>query len=194
MKQEVRIAIQDIHRELVDGLRSGDRSAQYEIYKRYHKAMFNTCLRIVGNIHEAEDIMQESFLDAFVKIDQFQGESTFGSWLKRIVINKSLDALRKDKEWMSLEESNIDVPEEKDDYNEEEITYQILEVKNTLNQLPSEYRIILSLYLLEGYDHEEISQILGISYNNARTRYSRAKQKLLSLLAARRRMAGMIRN
>ncbi|MFA5727706.1 MAG: sigma-70 family RNA polymerase sigma factor, partial [Saccharofermentanaceae bacterium] len=94
----------NIHQDLIEACRKGDRSAQFKIYKLYYKAMYNTCLRIVNDTAEAEDIMQESFLDAFERLESYTGEGTFGSWLKRIVINRSLDFLRKEKDYISLEE------------------------------------------------------------------------------------------
>lgn len=144
--------------------------------------MYNASLRIVDDTAEAEDIMQESFLDAFRRINTFSGEGSFGNWLKRIVINNSLDTLRRKKETLSIEESQLDFPEPEVDINEEQIQYQVKEVKDAINLLPQEYRVILSLFLLEGYDHEEISGILKISNNLSRTRFSRARQKLLSIL------------
>jgi len=144
--------------------------------------MYNTSLRIVNNTAEAEDILQESFLDAFRRIDTYTGEGSFGNWLKRIVVNNSLDALRRNQETLSLEESRLDFPEPDAEYDEEEIQYQVREIKEAIMLLPGDYRIIISLFLLEGYDHEEISGILNISNNLSRTRYSRARQKLLSVL------------
>ena len=146
--------------------------------------MFNTSLRIVNDSAEAEDIMQESFLEAFQRLNSYTGEGSFGSWLKRIVINRSLDFLRKikDKEMISLENTDIDVPDFVEEFGEEEIRFQVEEIKRAISQLHEDYRVILSLFLLEGYDHEEISQILKISNQLSRTRYSRARQKLLSLL------------
>jgi len=144
--------------------------------------MYNTSLRIVNDTAAAEDIMQESFLDAFRRINTYTAEGSFGNWLKRIVINNSLDALRRNREMVSIEESQIDIPEPEDDPDEEQIQYQVKQVKEAINMLPQEYRIILSLFLLEGYDHEEISGILKISNNLSRTRFSRARQKLLSIL------------
>ena len=172
----------NIHQDLIDACRKGDRNAQYRIYKLYYKAMFNTSLRIVNNLAEAEDIMQDSFLDAFQRLDSYSGEGSFGSWLKRIVINRSLDHLRKVKETLSLEEAELDVPDIEDDHREEEIQFQVAEVKKAISMLPEEYRIVLSLFLLEGYDHEEIAQILKISNQLSRTRFSRARQKLLTML------------
>lgn len=171
----------DIHGDLVEACRENDRTAQIKIYELYYQAMYNTSYRIVNDPMEAEEIMQDAFLDAFRKISTFKGDATFGSWLKRIVINKSLDQIRKRKESASLVEGTIDIPDNTADENVEEelIRYRVGEIVKALDRLPDNYRIILSLYLLEGYDHQEIAGILNISYNNTRTRYLRAKQKLL---------------
>ncbi len=144
--------------------------------------MFNTSLRIVNDTAEAEDIMQESFLDAFQRLDSYSGEGSFGSWLKRIVINRSLDYLRKLRETIPIEEVVNDLPETFEDNREEEIQLQVAGIKKAIFQLPEEYRVVLSLFLLEGYDHDEIAQILNISNQLSRTRYSRARQKLLGIL------------
>jgi RNA polymerase sigma factor (sigma-70 family) len=173
---------ENIHKDLIDACRRGDRNAQFKIYKLYYKAMFNTSLRIVNDTAEAEDIMQESFLDAFSRLDTYTGQGSFGSWLKRIVVNNSLDSLRASKETLSIEDSGIDLPEETVENHEEEIRFQVQEVIKAIGQLPDEYRVIISLFLLEGYDHEEISGILNISNQLSRTRYSRARQKLLEIL------------
>ena len=144
--------------------------------------MYNTSLRIVNDAAEAEDIMQESFLDAFQQLHTYTGEGSFGSWLKRIVINRSLDFLRKEKELVSFDEVEYELPDNIDENMEEEIQFQVAEVKRAISHLPDDYRVVLSLVLLEGYDHEEISQILQISNQLSRTRYSRARQKLLGIL------------
>jgi len=172
----------NIHQDLIDACRTGDRNAQLKIYKLYYKAMYNTSLRIVNDTAEAEDIMQESFLDAFQRLHSYMGEGSFGSWLKRIVINRSLDFLRKEKEMVSFDEMEHDIPDHTEENREDEIQYQVEEVKRAISQLPDEYRVVISLFLLEGYDHEEISQILNISNQLSRTRYSRARQKLIGLL------------
>ena len=87
----------NIHQELINECKAGNSKAQFEIYKLYYKAMYNTSHRIVNNVQDAEDIMQESFLSAFEKIDSYEGNVSFGSWLKKIAANKSLDHLRKNK-------------------------------------------------------------------------------------------------
>lgn len=144
--------------------------------------MYNTSLRILNDTAEAEDIMQESFLDAFRQLESYGAEGSFGNWLKRIVINNSLDALRKKKETLSMDEGHFDLPEPPEERNEEEIMMQVQEVRDAIAQLPEEYRVVLSLFLLEGYDHEEISEILNITNQLSRTRYSRARQKLLQII------------
>lgn len=177
--------VKNIHEDLITGCRVNDRKAQVQVYKLYYKAMYNTALRILNDTAEAEDIMQEAFLEAFKNIETYREESSFGAWLKRIVINKSIDELRKAKDLVYLDEAEIEVA----DKGEDEDFIQVLstkveEIRKAIHRLPDSYRVILSLYLLEGYDHEEIAQILDISYNLSRTRYSRARRKLLDHLGA----------
>lgn len=177
-------AIKDTHYHLVEACRLNDRESQIKIYDLYYKAMYNASFRIVGNAMEAEDIMQESFLEAFKKIDTFRSEGHFGAWLKKIVVNNSINSLRKKKELLSLDETGIDLPDSSDEETaySENVFCRLEEIRDAINLLPDNYRILLSLHLLEGYDHEEISEILKTSYGNIRTRYSRAKQKLLEII------------
>lgn len=177
-------AYRNIHQHLIDGCKSGDQKAQFQIYKLYFKAMYNTSLRIVGNTMEAEDIMQESFLSAFEKIETYSGKVSFGAWLKKIVINRSLDALNRQKAILEDIDSHHELHslhEESSD-NLDNIDVRIEEVRAAIENLPDGYRIILSLYLLEGYDHDEISEILSITSSTSRSQLSRAKQKLVSEL------------
>lgn len=141
--------------------------------------MYNICLRMVGAQVEAEDVMQEAFLNAFTKIDTYQGVVSFGAWLKKIVINRSLDHLKKRK--VKFEELNEKIPDE-EPVNIEISEIQMEKLKNAIQQLPDGYRVVLSLYLLEGYDHEEIAQILGITNVSSRSQYMRAKLKLREML------------
>lgn len=181
----------NIHHELIQAcLKASDdpaakaekRKAQYELYKLYFKAMYNTALRIVNNSGEAEDIMQNSFLDAFSKLETWHGTGTFGSWLKRIVVNNAVDAIRQHREFRMLTDDELEIPDFTTENPYDDIEARVEEVKKAMNQLSHEDRIILSLFLLEGYDHEEISGILEISYNATRTRYSRARQRLCNIL------------
>jgi RNA polymerase sigma factor (sigma-70 family) len=173
----------NIHQEYIDRCRKGDRNAQFEIYRLYHRSMYNTSLRIVKNAQEAEDIMQESFLSAFIKINTYSGKVSFGAWLKKIVINNSLDVLKKKK--IFIQELNEDLPEKvlkEDEPVEDFANIKIEDIKDAIFKLADGYRVVLSLHLLEGYDHEEIAEILGVSSSTSRSQFIRAKQKLLMIL------------
>lgn len=172
----------NIHQDLIDGCKLGDQKAQFQIYKLYYKAMYNTCLRIVNDPMEAEDIMQEAFLSAFEKIDTYSGNVSFGAWLKKIVVNRSLDALSKQKEIFEDIGLHVEIKDESEDEttNNEELDVKVEKIKEAINTLPDGYRIILSLYLLEGYDHDEIAEIMSITSSSSRSQLSRAKQKLIS--------------
>ena len=169
------------HQKIIDRCRVQDREAQFEIYRLYYKAMYNTSLRIVQDPYEAEDIMQESFLAAFLKINSYSGSVSFGAWLKKIVINQSLDHLRKKKIcFEELGEITNEIIE--DETDEPDFTNRIYEVRDAIMSLPDGFRVVLTLYLLEGYDHEEIGKILNISSSTSRSQYARARQKLKELL------------
>ncbi len=180
-------AFRNLHQDLLDGCKTGDQKAQFKIYKLYYKAMYNTSLRIVNDTMEAEDIMQESFLSAFEKIDTYSGTVSFGAWLKRIVINRSLDALSRRKAIFEDIELHVGIRDESSEetVRKEELDVKVEEVKDAINRLPDGYRIILSLYLLEGYDHDEIAEILNISSSTSRSQLSRAKQKLIAEMKKR---------
>lgn len=143
--------------------------------------MFNTALRIVNKAADAEDVLQDSFTDAFTQLRSFENKSTFGAWLKQIVVFKSISYLKKQRMSFVDLEAVADPPEE-NELDEAEIWYTVELIKKQIQQLPDGYRTVLSLYLFEGYDHEEISEILGVAQSTVRTQYIRAKQKLLQLL------------
>ena len=169
--------------ELVERCKLGDTAGYETLYRQYAKAMYNTSLRIVNSTADAEDVLQEAFLDAFRSLNDFHYHSTFGAWLKRIVINKSINVLRKRKmNLVELDQTNAYTLTEDEKLDEHEIQYKVEQVKKGIEKLADGYRTVLSLYLLEGYDQEEISEILGISHNTVRTQYIRAKQKLLQIL------------
>lgn len=171
----------DINSRLIDECRNGNSKAQFEIYKLYYKAMYNTCLRFVRDSMEAEDVMQEAFLAAFRNIDSFRGEVSFGAWLKRIVVNRSLDVLKKKSlDLEPLEDGRTIIDDE--EYNGGEVELKVERVKAAIASMPDNYRVLLTLYLIEGYDHEEIAQIMEMSSAAVRTGYSRAKKKLQEML------------
>lgn len=145
--------------------------------------MYNTSLRIVGNTGDAEDVLQESFSDAFRTIADFSYKSTFGAWLKKIVINKSINLLRKRKmDFVDIEKTNIGHLPEEDSLNEKEMELKVEEIKKAVAMLPNGYRTVISLYLFEGYDQEEIAEIMQVTHATVRTQYMRAKQRLLFLI------------
>ena len=171
----------DKHYELVVACKNGDRQSQFKLYNLYAKAMYNTALRILQDDAEAADVLQEAFIDAFTRLDSFRQESTFGLWMKQIVINKSISALRKRKLELQPLEAGNDVAEEEDEDNE--IALQVETIKHAIDRLPDGYRLVLTLYLLEGYDHEEIAHILRINEATSRSQFLRGRRKLLEYLA-----------
>lgn len=173
----------DQHFELVAECRNGSRKAYSDLYRLYSKAMFNISMRILNDEEEAADVLQEAFLDAFSRIADFRQETTFGMWMKQIVINKSISQLRKRKmELISLGDTDVESIPDNEQVDTEELELQVQQVRAAIHQLPDGYRVVLSLYLLEGYDHEEISHILRISENTSRTQLMRAKRKLIEIL------------
>jgi len=170
------------HQELIDGCRRGDQKSQFQIYKLYYKAMYNTSLRIVNDTMEAEDIMQEAFLSAFDKIGSYSGTVSFGAWLKKIVHNRSLDYLKKNSKMVFEDmESHYGIEDTCAEIShQEDHDPRMNRVMDIIKRLPEKYRNILSLYLFEGYDHEEIGEILSIPSSTSRSNYSRAKSKIIS--------------
>lgn len=178
----------DKHADLVERCKRGERKAQYDLYKHYSKAMFNVCMRILNHVGEAEDVLQEAFIDAFAKIGDFRQQSTVGVWLKQIVVNKAINQLRTRRvQFVDIEEFNVgegdyEIEDRVSVNNDEETQYEVERIKRAVEHLPEGYRVVLSLYLFEGYDHEEVSNILGISETTSRTQYMRAKKRLLEIM------------
>lgn len=171
--------------QLIERCKKADKSAQFEIYKRYYKAMYNTAYRILNNSFEAEDIMQESFLIAYNKLSTFKAEkkenyknATFGAWLKRIVINKSLTQLKKINKYENIPLERIASPVvEEEGIND----YSILKANTLLDEikkLKTNYNLVLNLHFIEGFDYQEMAEIMNVTYENIRVLMSRAKNKL----------------
>lgn len=180
----------DRNTELVERCKLGERKAQYELYRQYSKAMYNVCVRILNHEAEAEDVLQEAFLDAFNHIQSFRGQSTFGAWLKQIVVNRAINHLRSRRGKLTLvdldstrlgEDEGPDVADS-EPFDEDGVQYEVERIRQLIQKLPEGYRIVLSLYLFEGYDHEEIGHILHISETTSRTQYLRAKKRLLEMM------------
>ena len=178
----------DRHAELVKRCQQGERRAQYDLYQHYVKAMYNVCLRILNHEAEAEDVLQEAFVDAFSHIGSFRGQSTFGAWLKQIVVNRAINHLRGRRlELVDIESHRLGEDDgldyaDAEPYDEEGVQLEVERVRRAMQLLPEGYRVVLSLYLFEGYDHEEIGNVLNISETTSRTQYLRGKKRLLELL------------
>ncbi len=174
----------DIHKPIIVKAGKGSAKAQKQLYDLYAKAMFNICYRMMNNIHDAEDMLQEIFCEAFNRLDSFRFESTFGAWIKRITINKCINELKRKKVTLELKEE-ITPDALSDDYEDTENTsLSVNHIKHAMALLPDGYRIIFSLYMLEGYDHQEISQIMDISVSTSKSQLARAKKKLVEVLKA----------
>jgi RNA polymerase sigma factor (sigma-70 family) len=172
----------DISRDIIERSRKGNRQAQYQLYKMYSRAMFNICYRMMNDTSDAEDMLQESFTEAFRRLDSFRGESTFGAWLKMIVINKCINEIKRKKTLLEFFDDMSPFEDEEDLTDEQETGLSPEKIKKALTELPRGSRMIFSLYLLEGYDHQEISEILNISKSNSKTQYMRAKQRIKEIL------------
>ena len=170
------------HKELVEKSKLGNRNSQYKLYELYVDAMFNISMRMVRIKEDAEDIVQDSFIDAFNKLDSFKYESTFGSWLKRIIINKSINHLKKRKIPITPIENKMHYIKADDDIEEETPAIEIKKVIKGIRLLPAGYQQIINLYLIEGYDHIEIGDILNISSSTSKSQYHRAKKKLVEII------------
>ena len=169
------------HKDLVEKSKLGDRNAQYKLYELYVDAMYNVSMRMMRIKEDAEDVVQDSFIEAFNNLSSFRYESTFGSWLKRIVVNKSINQLKKKKiPIVSIENEMYRIKNEEED--ERADAMDIKKVIKSIRLLPAGYQQIINLYLIEGYDHVEISEILNITSSTSKSQYHRAKKKLIEII------------
>lgn len=166
--------------QLLSRCRKGDRRAYKTIYDQYAKAMLNISMRILNNKEEAEEVIQDSFIKAFENLDRFDGKFSFGSWLKRIVINRSLDIAKKRKiDFQELD--GLEVEEELEEHIDP--VYDIQIIRECIQELPDGYRMVLSLYLIEKYSHKEIAALLNIQEGTSKSQYNRARKKLQQLIS-----------
>ncbi len=168
--------------EWVERCKKGDTSAFTRLYELHAKEVYNTIYRLVPHTGEAEDLLQEVFVSAYQSIHRFENTGGFRAWVKRIAINQSISWIRKQKmRLQELEERHTEMRED-DVTDESQFSFRVAEVKKAIEQLPDMYRTIVQLYLFENLPQEEIATLLGISYNNVRIQYHRAKQKILKTL------------
>jgi RNA polymerase sigma-70 factor (ECF subfamily) len=175
----------DINRDIVADCQRGNRQSFYKLYKLYSKGMFNVCMRMLNKREIAEDVLQEAFADAFRQIGSFRFESTFGAWLKQIVVNKCMTEMKKSyngPEYLDDMEKIDVVDQDNGAVDEEELAMNVERVKRAMVQLPDGSRSIFSLYLFEGYDHTEIAEILKISESTSKSQYMRARLRVKEIL------------
>jgi RNA polymerase sigma-70 factor (ECF subfamily) len=169
----------DIHKDLIERSKKGERMAQKALFDLYSKAIFNIGIRLLGNREDAADLTQDTFIEAFTKLDQFSYKATFGAWIKRIMVNRSVNFLQRNRIFSDLETDLIEFDDE--DYSEN-IDQLMIQLNSSLQDLPEGCRVIFTLYYFEGYDHGEISSILHISESTSKSQLSRAKSLLRDLI------------
>ncbi|WP_046755569.1 RNA polymerase sigma factor [Kordia jejudonensis] len=160
----------------------GNRKAQLKLYDLYAAAMYIVTCRYISNREDAKDVMQEAFLKAFTRLSQYKGEVAFGAWLKRIVINQCIDTLKKRSlMYEEINDQTLTIIEDDTSWNiDAAVTKK--QIVNAIENLPNKYKYVLQLYLIEGYDHQEISEILEIPIRTSRTQLMRGKTKLKNSL------------
>lgn len=169
-------------KHLIKACTKGNQLAQIQLYDLYCNAMFNVACRYLNDKEDAKDVMQDGFLKAFANIKNYTDVSTFGAWLKRIIINCCLDKLReKQLETESIDVENYQIVEVDDDWDLD-VKISKKSILSAIETLKEKYKIIVKLYLCEGFDHEEISGILNIPVKTSRTQLHRAKLQLRELL------------
>jgi RNA polymerase sigma-70 factor (ECF subfamily) len=169
--------------ELIQACKQRDRKAQKLLFDRYSAKLLGICRRYVKTEANAEDVMIEGMYKIMTKIDQYHGNGSFEGWMRRVVVNESLMFLRKAHNFnMTVEISDIDVPTQIS--VEDELAAK--EIIKLLDQLPTGYRTIFNLYVIEGYKHREIAEILGISINTSKSQLILAKKRLRKLIEEQR--------
>ena len=169
------------HQNLVDKCKHGDRRAQEELFRSYVGAMYNVAVRMVGDRDEAEEVVQEAFIKVFAKISQYEGKSTIGAWIKRIVVNQALNHLKKNK----LVFEPIDGLEAEEEENDDWPELAAKQIHLAIKELPKAARAVVSLHLIEGYKHREIAEMLGIGESTSRSQYIRGRNMLRVQLRSR---------
>lgn len=178
-------AQKNIHADVITLCLEGNSEAQHKLYNLYSRAMYSICYRMCNSAEEAEDVLQDSFVSAFKNLDHYKGTASFGAWLKRIVVNNAINQIRKRKlNLVPIEDHDVG-DFESGQTSDEELFLDVQRIKTEINNLPDGYRVVFSLYLMEGYDHKEIAEILGITESTSKSQYNRAKNKLKELLNER---------
>ena len=170
-----------IHNTLIESCKKQSSKAQMEVYRIFYRSIYNTCYRILRRQDDAEDAMQDSFIKVFEKIESYSSGTPFEAWIKRIAINTSIDMLRKKRlATIELDERITVVDDDVDDFNETML--KVDAIKRGIELLPEGYRLVLTLHLIEGYEYDEIAEVLNIANSTVRSQYIRGKKRLLEIL------------
>lgn len=161
--------------KLIQQCRRGNAKAQRELYDKYASGMLSVCRRYVRTIEDAEEVLSNAFIKVFGKIDQFNGTGSIGGWIKRIMVNESLNYIRYQKNWfVEIEEENHTSFSHQNLSNELDAEH----LMNLIDELPLGYKTVFNLYAIEGYSHKEIGDMLGISDNTSKSQLSKARKSL----------------
>ena len=168
-----------IEQDLILALRKQDRKGQKEVYEKYAPRFFGMLRRYLKRNEDIEDVMIDGFFKIMTNIGQFSGKGSFEGWMRRIMVNEALMLLRKKNNFrMMVEISNIEISTVAT--IEDELAAQ--DILNLLEQLPTGYRTVFNLYVLEGFKHREIAEILGISINTSKSQLILAKNRMKQLI------------
>lgn len=167
--------------ELIDGCLNNDRKAQKLLYEKYSSKMFGVCMRYAKSKEEAEDILSDSFVQVFVKLSSFKREGSFEGWIRRIVVNTSITAYRNNLKF-NLNDEISEVHQLSDDNETAIDLLNVQQIKSIIQQMPDGYRMIFNLYVIEGYNHREIAELIGINEGTSKSQFSKAKKWLQNRL------------
>ncbi|MCD4683806.1 MAG: sigma-70 family RNA polymerase sigma factor [Bacteroidales bacterium] len=171
-----------VDEKIVEGCIAGKRRAQNQLYQKYAPGMFGVCLRYCKNIAEAEDILQEGFIKVFKNVKKYRKEGSFEGWIRRIMVNSAITHFNKNKiHFEEIDEEKMESPEEAET-NETFAPVDQEILLNLIQNMPEGYRMVLNLYVFEGYNHKEISDILNISENTSKSQLSKARKYLKNKL------------
>lgn len=166
-------------KKMIEACLTGNRHAQHELYSRYSQAMYNVCLRMMNDRVDAEDVLQNAFIEVYGKLRYFRHESSPGAWIKRIVVNQCINHLRRRRPLIT---QSGELPEPQAADTIDGTVLNVGRIKNAISKMPEGYRTVFCLYAMEGYDHSEIAEIMDISESTSKSQYSRARAKLYEIL------------
>lgn len=160
--------------QLIKNCKKKQPKAQADLYKRYASVLFSVCLKYAPNYTEAEDVLQDAFITIFDKITQYKNKGSFEGWLKRVVINTALQRYRKPGVYSLVNEENIKEVEVEVEEDAIPLDYLL----SIIQELPDRYRMVFNLYVMDGYSHREISELLTISQGTSKSNLARARMIL----------------